>query len=104
VPGEIAQLQCLFAWITYCEDGYLSLGAARCLLRLTQHWDPLVDTNERNRQVDTADTADFTGHRWRPFVEAEQRSQHEAIADAANDIGLASAERFDEEFERNLSR
>ncbi|KAK1830908.1 hypothetical protein QBC39DRAFT_101008 [Podospora conica] len=79
ISVEIAQIQCLVAWLTYCEDGYVRLGQARDLLRVVQHWDV------------------FGGG-----IHGLPRS---SVLDASeSELGLASAERFDQELEGGLSR
>jgi hypothetical protein len=79
IPVEMAQIQCLVAWLTYCGNGYLRLGRARDLLRVVQHWDV--------------------------FGEASHGSPRSSVSGACeSELGLASVERFDEELEGGLSR
>ncbi|KAH8663182.1 hypothetical protein BGZ61DRAFT_539214 [Ilyonectria robusta] len=82
---EGAQLQCLFTWLAFCKNHYISLGAAKLLLELVFQWPIFQEPKE------------------------DGKSSHETPANPENQhhsnrqLGLAAGDRLKVELAGNLS-
>lgn len=82
---EGAQLQCLFTWLAFCKNHYISLGAAKLLLELVFQWPIFQEPKEDGEP----------SHETRANLENQHHSNRQS--------GLAAGDRLKVELAGNLS-